>query len=60
MKQVLQHVDSGATEVREVPAPIAGAGEVLVANRASLVSVGTEKMLVEFTRKTLLGKAHRT
>ncbi len=57
MKQVLQRVDTGATEVREVPAPVCGAGEVLIANAASLVSAGTEKMLVEFSRKSLLGKA---
>jgi predicted dehydrogenase/threonine dehydrogenase-like Zn-dependent dehydrogenase len=57
MKQVLQNIDSGKTEVRAVPAPLCGPGEVLIANRASLVSAGTERMLVEFSRKSLLGKA---
>jgi predicted dehydrogenase/threonine dehydrogenase-like Zn-dependent dehydrogenase len=57
MKQLLQRIDNGATEVREVPAPIAGPGEVLIANEASLVSAGTEKMILDLSKKSLLGKA---
>jgi predicted dehydrogenase len=57
LKQVLQQIDSGATEVRDVPAPLCGPGEVLVATRASLLSAGTERSLVQFTRRSLLGKA---
>jgi predicted dehydrogenase len=57
MKQLLQRIDNGATEVREVPAPLCGPREVLVANQASLVSAGTEKMIVELSKKSLLGKA---
>jgi predicted dehydrogenase/threonine dehydrogenase-like Zn-dependent dehydrogenase len=57
MQQVLQQVDSGKTLVRELPAPRCGSAEVLIANHASLVSAGTEKMVVELARKSLLGKA---
>lgn len=57
MKQVLQNLRSGATHVAEVPIPAPQPGEALVANAASLVSAGTERMLVEFAEKSLLGKA---
>jgi len=57
MKQVLQNVRDGKTRVAEVPAPLARPGQVLIANRASLLSAGTEKMVLELTKKSLLGKA---
>lgn len=57
MKQVLQPIDSGAIRVAEIPAPICGAREVLIANEASLISAGTEKMIVDLARKSLIGKA---
>ena len=57
MKQLLQNLRSGITEVVEVPIPTPQAGEILVKTRASLVSAGTERMLVDFAEKNLLGKA---
>ncbi|MFO0500513.1 MAG: hypothetical protein ACK5YK_02400 [Pseudomonadota bacterium] len=57
MKQIIQNVRTGQVEQREVPLPACGAGEVLVATRASLISAGTEKMVMEFAGKSLLGKA---
>jgi predicted dehydrogenase/threonine dehydrogenase-like Zn-dependent dehydrogenase len=57
MKQLLQHLDSGNTTVADVPVPAAGRGMVVVEARASLVSAGTERMLVEFGRSGLLDKA---
>lgn len=57
MKQVVQEVRSGATTVREIPAPIAAPGQVVVANVSSLISAGTERYVVELARKSLLGKA---
>lgn len=57
MLQVVQEVRSGATAVREIPDPVAAAGQVVVASVASLVSAGTEKYVVELARKSLLGKA---
>ena len=47
MKQVLQYRRSGATRAVEVPAPLTPAGGVLVQNEWSLISPGTERMLVE-------------
>ena len=41
----------------EVPAPACGAGGVLVSTRCSVISAGTERMLVELGKKSLLGKA---
>jgi predicted dehydrogenase/threonine dehydrogenase-like Zn-dependent dehydrogenase len=59
MKQVLQSLSTGATEIHEVPAPEAGRGEILIRTRASLVSTGTERMLLEFGKAGWLGKARR-
>ncbi len=47
VKQILQSLKSGATELANVPCPRVGAGQVLIRTRASLVSAGTERMLVE-------------
>ncbi|MFB3135851.1 MAG: theronine dehydrogenase, partial [Rhodospirillales bacterium] len=57
MKQVIQSPRTGKLVVREVPAPKVTAGRVLVRTRASLISAGTERMSVEFARKSLAGKA---
>jgi predicted dehydrogenase/threonine dehydrogenase-like Zn-dependent dehydrogenase len=57
MKQVLQNLRTGETIVAEVPIPSPQPGQALVRNVASLVSAGTERMLVEFAEKSLLGKA---
>jgi predicted dehydrogenase/threonine dehydrogenase-like Zn-dependent dehydrogenase len=57
MKQLLQNLKTGETLVTEVPRPAPQPGEALVKNSASLVSAGTERMLVEFAGKSLVGKA---
>jgi predicted dehydrogenase/threonine dehydrogenase-like Zn-dependent dehydrogenase len=57
MKQVLQSLRSGETKVVEVPTPRAQPGLALVKTEASLVSVGTERMLVDFANKSILEKA---
>ena len=41
----------------EVPEPACKTGGLLVENRASLISVGTEKLMIEMGKKSLLGKA---
>jgi predicted dehydrogenase len=56
MKQLLQNMRDGKTVVEEVPVPGPRAGMALVKVAASLVSAGTERMLVEFAEKSLLGK----
>jgi predicted dehydrogenase/threonine dehydrogenase-like Zn-dependent dehydrogenase len=57
MLQVLQSLQSGRVTSEQVPAPSAAAGQVLIATRRSLVSAGTERMLLEFGRKGWLDKA---
>src|ERR1019366_6682115 len=57
MKQLIQNVSTGRAAVVEVPAPHTGHGELLVRVGASLISAGTEKMVVEFAEKNLVQKA---
>ena len=57
MKQLLQNMKNGETQVVDVPIPGARAGSAQVQTAASLVSAGTERMVVEFAEKSLLGKA---
>lgn len=48
---------NGITEVVDVPVPVVKPGFLLVRNAASLVSAGTERMVVDFAGKSLVGKA---
>ena len=57
MKQLYQNLRTGETAVADVPLPVTRPGTVLVRTQASLVSAGTERTLVEFAEKSLLGKA---
>src|SRR5690349_6833645 len=57
MKQLLQNVKTGKSTVEDVPMPIPRDGHALVKVEASLVSAGTERMVVEFAEKSLIGKA---
>jgi len=57
MKQLLQNLKDGKAVVLDVPAPTPLAGQALVRTAASLVSAGTERMVVSFAEKSLLGKA---
>jgi predicted dehydrogenase len=57
MKQVLQDARSGAVAVEEVPTPALRSGGVLVHTGASVVSAGTERGMLVFAEKSLLGKA---
>jgi hypothetical protein len=57
MKQVIQSARTGKLALADVPPPQARPGHVLVATRASLISAGTERMVIDFARKSLVGKA---
>ena len=57
MKQIIQSYKTGQMAVEEVPRPQVQPGMILVGTRASIISAGTEKMIVELARKSLLGKA---
>ncbi|MBN1252711.1 MAG: bi-domain-containing oxidoreductase [Bacteroidales bacterium] len=59
MKQILQSFKTGKTELAEIPAPIIKKGHILIKTTRSLVSLGTEKMLVEFGKASLIEKARQ-
>jgi predicted dehydrogenase/threonine dehydrogenase-like Zn-dependent dehydrogenase len=59
MRQVLQSLNDGSTILAEVPAPEAAAGALLIRTTRSLVSAGTERMLVEFGRAGWLERARQ-
>lgn len=59
MKQVLQSHKTGATEVADVPCPGVCGGGLLIRTSRTLISAGTERMLVEFGQAGLLGKARQ-
>jgi predicted dehydrogenase len=59
MKQILQHLSTGVTELADVPCPRAGAGQLLIRTTRSLISAGTERMLVEFGRAGYIAKARQ-
>lgn len=57
MKQIIQDLKNGSTILEEVPAPVVRPGQVLIQTTRSLVSLGTERMLVEFGKANFLQKA---
>jgi predicted dehydrogenase len=59
MRQIVQHLDSGETTIVEAPAPQVSAGTVLIATRHSLISAGTERMLVGFGQASLIQKVRQ-
>jgi predicted dehydrogenase/threonine dehydrogenase-like Zn-dependent dehydrogenase len=59
MRTLIQYLDTGRSELTESPVPRPLGRSVLVETRATIVSVGTERMLVEFGRASLLEKARQ-
>jgi len=59
MKQIIQSFKTGDTILEEVPAPQVKRGAVLIQTTKSLVSLGTERMLVEFGKSNLISKARQ-
>ena len=59
MQQILQDLKQGDTIVEQVPVPLVRPGCLLIRTRASLVSAGTERMLLEFGRANFLDKARQ-
>lgn len=57
MKQILQSFKTGELWLSEVPTPLCKKNGILMRNHASFVSAGTERMLVDFARKSIVGKA---
>ncbi|MGP2361044.1 bi-domain-containing oxidoreductase [Acinetobacter junii] len=59
MRQILQDMANGGTTVTEAPAPQCTSGHVLIATTTSLISAGTERMLVGFGKACLIDKARQ-
>lgn len=57
MKQLIQSFKTGELGLFDVPAPVCEINGALVQTTVSLVSAGTEKMLVDFAKKSMLAKA---
>jgi predicted dehydrogenase/threonine dehydrogenase-like Zn-dependent dehydrogenase len=59
MLQIIQDLKKGDTILEDIPAPLVRKGYVLIKTHRSLVSLGTEKMLVEFGKSNLISKARQ-
>jgi len=57
MLSVVESFKTGKLELLELPLPVGRPGFVVVANRASLISAGTERAGLDLAQKTLAGKA---
>lgn len=59
MKQILQDLAKGATTVVQAPTPAVSSGHLLINTTCSLISAGTERMLVDFGKASLIDKARQ-
>ena len=59
MLQVLQDLKNGQVRIAPVPVPQVLPGQVLIASESSLISKGTEKMILDFGRASYLNKARQ-
>jgi Predicted dehydrogenases and related proteins len=59
MKQILQDMAKGGTTITEAPAPQVSRGNLIIHTRVSLISAGTERMLVGFGKASYLEKARQ-
>jgi len=59
MQQVLLNTATGKTSLIEAPVPSLQRGQVLIRTRCTLISAGTERMLVDFGRASMIDKARQ-
>ena len=59
MKQVLQNISNGDTSLVDVPCPVNTGSNLLIATKNTVVSAGTERMLVNFGRASYINKARQ-
>ncbi len=59
MRQIIQSLQSGEVSLVDVPTPMRKKGHVLIQTSKSLISLGTEKMLLEFGQSNWVGKARQ-
>lgn len=56
MKQILQSLSSGDIAVEDIPAPQVTKGTLLIETHKTLISAGTERMLLDFGKAGMIGK----
>lgn len=59
MKQVLQNLKNGITELVDIPSPSIARNTIFIHSTGTLVSAGTERMLVEFGKAGWIEKARQ-
>ena len=59
MKQILQDLSDGNISIEDLPCPKNKKGNVLISSKNSLVSSGTEKMLLDFGKGSYIEKARQ-
>ena len=59
MKQILQNISNGETSIVDIPSPKNIPGSLLISTSNSLISAGTERMLIEFGKANYLQKARQ-
>ena len=59
MKQPFQSLSNGETQLLDVPVPSCNSRQLLIRTTCSLVSAGTERMLVEFGQANFIEKARQ-
>ena len=59
MLQVINHLSRGTVALSDVPCPSPNSGSVLIRTHRSLLSIGTERMMVDFGRANLFEKARQ-
>ena len=59
MKQIIQNLDNGEMSLVDLPCPIPSGNELLIRSNLSLLSNGTERMLLEFGKAGYLSKARQ-
>lgn len=59
MKQILQDMAKGGTDIVDAPAPAVTRGTVLIDTKITLISAGTERSLVDFGKASMLDKARQ-
>jgi hypothetical protein len=60
MKQILQNLKTGDTELSEPPIPAVRSGHILIRTQSSIISAGTERMLVDFGKANLIDEVQRS
>ncbi len=59
MRQIVQSLSTGRTELLDLPSPALKRGEILIRTTCSLVSAGTERMLIDFGKASWIDKARQ-